>query len=102
MKNIFIAIGGSGTKVAEALVRLVACGQPTIKRRQNSWCASTARCLRRNCAQQRPYGQRKSTYGATSGGMRLTSGRVLRCKENGIKKIESKVILFCRDSNFDI
>lgn len=29
MKNIFIAIGGSGTKVAEALVRLLAAGFPT-------------------------------------------------------------------------
>jgi hypothetical protein len=29
MKNVFIAIGGSGTKVAEALVRLLAVGFPT-------------------------------------------------------------------------
>lgn len=29
MKNVFIAIGGSGTKVAEALVRLLAIGYPT-------------------------------------------------------------------------
>jgi hypothetical protein len=29
MRNIFIAIGGSGTKVAEALVRLLAAGFPT-------------------------------------------------------------------------
>lgn len=29
MKNVFIAIGGSGTKVAEALVRLLAAGCPT-------------------------------------------------------------------------
>lgn len=29
MKNVFIAIGGSGTKVAEALVRLLAIGCPT-------------------------------------------------------------------------
>ena len=33
MKNVFIAIGGSGTKVAEALVRLLAAGFPT--RREN-------------------------------------------------------------------
>jgi hypothetical protein len=32
MKNVFIAIGGSGTKVAEALVRLLAVGFPTRKR----------------------------------------------------------------------
>ena len=32
MKNVFIAIGGSGTKVAEALVRLLAVGFPTQKR----------------------------------------------------------------------
>jgi hypothetical protein len=31
MKNIFIAVGGSGTKVAEALVRLLAVGFPTHK-----------------------------------------------------------------------
>jgi len=31
MKNVFIAIGGSGTKVAEALVRLLAVGFPTRK-----------------------------------------------------------------------
>jgi hypothetical protein len=31
MKNVFIAIGGSGTKVAEALVRLLAIGFPTHK-----------------------------------------------------------------------
>jgi hypothetical protein len=31
MKNVFIAIGGSGTKVAEALVRLLAIGFPTRK-----------------------------------------------------------------------
>ena len=29
MKHVFIAIGGSGTKVAEALVRLLAIGFPT-------------------------------------------------------------------------
>ncbi len=29
MKNVFIAVGGSGTKVAEALVRLLAVGFPT-------------------------------------------------------------------------
>jgi hypothetical protein len=29
MKNVFIAVGGSGTKVAEALVRLLAIGFPT-------------------------------------------------------------------------
>lgn len=29
MKNVFIAVGGSGTKVAEALVRLLAVGCPT-------------------------------------------------------------------------
>lgn len=29
MKNIFVAVGGSGTKVAEALVRLLAIGFPT-------------------------------------------------------------------------
>jgi len=33
MKNVFIAVGGSGTKVAEALVRLLAAGFPT--RREN-------------------------------------------------------------------
>jgi hypothetical protein len=32
MKNVFIAIGGSGTKAAEALVRLLAVGFPTQKR----------------------------------------------------------------------
>jgi hypothetical protein len=31
MKNVFIAIGGSGAKVAEALVRLLAIGCPTRK-----------------------------------------------------------------------
>jgi len=31
MKNVFIAIGGSGTKVAEAAVRLLAAGFPTRK-----------------------------------------------------------------------
>lgn len=31
MKNVFIAIGGSGTKVAEALVRLISIGFPTRK-----------------------------------------------------------------------
>lgn len=31
MRNIFIAVGGSGTKVAEALVRLLAIGFPTQK-----------------------------------------------------------------------
>lgn len=31
MKNVFIAVGGSGTKVAEALVRLLAVGFPTRK-----------------------------------------------------------------------
>lgn len=31
MQNIFIAVGGSGTKVAEALVRLLAVGFPTHK-----------------------------------------------------------------------
>src|SRR2546429_6477286 len=31
MKNVFIAIGGSGTKVAEALVRLLSIGFPTYK-----------------------------------------------------------------------
>lgn len=31
MKNVFIAIGGSGTKVAEALVRLLSVGFPTRK-----------------------------------------------------------------------
>lgn len=34
MRNVFIAVGGSGTKVAEALVRLLAIGFPTHK--QNS------------------------------------------------------------------
>src|ERR1051325_11032943 len=29
MKNVFVAIGGSGAKVAEALVRLLAGGVPT-------------------------------------------------------------------------
>src|SRR6476469_4269574 len=29
MRNVFIAVGGSGTKVAEALVRLLAIGFPT-------------------------------------------------------------------------
>src|SRR6185503_14240817 len=29
MRNVFIAVGGSGTKVAEALVRLLAMGFPT-------------------------------------------------------------------------
>src|ERR1043165_3519341 len=33
MRNVFIAVGGSGTKVAEAMVRLVAIGFPT--RREN-------------------------------------------------------------------
>ena len=31
MRNVFIAVGGSGTKVAEALVRLLAIGFPTRK-----------------------------------------------------------------------
>lgn len=31
MRNVFIAVGGSGTKVAEALVRLLAIGFPTHK-----------------------------------------------------------------------
>src|ERR1051325_3225168 len=31
MRNVFIGVGGSGTKVAEALVRLVAIGFPTRK-----------------------------------------------------------------------
>lgn len=31
MKHVFIAVGGSGTKVAEALVRLLAIGFPTHK-----------------------------------------------------------------------
>jgi hypothetical protein len=29
MKNVFVAVGGSGAKVAEALVRLLAVGFPT-------------------------------------------------------------------------
>ena len=31
MRNVFIAIGGSGTKVAESLVRLLAVGFPTVE-----------------------------------------------------------------------
>jgi hypothetical protein len=36
MKNVFIAIGGSGAKVAEALVRLLALGCPT-RRENGTW-----------------------------------------------------------------
>lgn len=35
MKNIFIAVGGSGAKVAEAIVRLLAVGFPTRKDKDN-------------------------------------------------------------------
>lgn len=36
MKHVFIAVGGSGTKVAEALVRLLAIGFPTHKDRSGT------------------------------------------------------------------
>lgn len=43
MKNVFIAIGGSGAKVGEALVRLLALGCPT--RKQNGACTSAGDSL---------------------------------------------------------
>src|ERR1700716_2734858 len=36
MKNVFIAVGGSGVKVAEALVRLLGIGFPTHKDKQGT------------------------------------------------------------------
>jgi hypothetical protein len=43
MRNVFIAVGGSGTKVAEALVRLLAIGFPT--HRENSVLTSAGNSL---------------------------------------------------------
>lgn len=37
MKNVFIAVGGSGAKVAEAIVRLLAVGFPTHKDDKGVW-----------------------------------------------------------------
>ncbi len=37
MKNVFIAVGGSGAKVAEALVRLLGIGFPTHKDEKGTW-----------------------------------------------------------------
>lgn len=44
MKHVFIAIGGSGTKVAEALVRLLAAGAPT-RRDENGYLTSVGDSL---------------------------------------------------------
>lgn len=43
-KNVFIAVGGSGAKVAEALVRLLGVGFPTHKDEKGTW-TSTGRSL---------------------------------------------------------
>src|SRR6266404_7371061 len=43
MRNVFIAVGGSGTKVAEALVRLLAIGFPT--HRENDTLTSAGHSL---------------------------------------------------------